>query len=189
MSIHCSPVLHALCSVHTPTLSAGQSSNGSRSSYYHIPPHGPYADGNGTPSHSGRRRRTRPGDPRANGDAASRPCRLSSACGVGNAPSHLSPASLCRYRPPAPRRRDRVPDQQNHEVLEGNHMKIIYDRETDTLTVIFTETPVAESDEDKPGVILDYDAAGNLVSLEILDASQRVTSPSRIEYQVAPMPG
>jgi uncharacterized protein YuzE len=68
-------------------------------------------------------------------------------------------------------------------------MKIIYDRETDTLTVIFTETPVAESDEDKPGVILDYDAAGNLVSLEILDASQRVTSPSRIEYQEAPMPG
>jgi uncharacterized protein YuzE len=68
-------------------------------------------------------------------------------------------------------------------------MKIIYNRETDTLTVIFTETSVAESDEDKPGVILDYDAAGNLVSLEILDASQRVTSPSRIEYQVAPMPG
>jgi uncharacterized protein YuzE len=68
-------------------------------------------------------------------------------------------------------------------------MKIIYDRETDTLTVILTETPVAESDEDKPGVILDYDAAGNLVSLEILDASRRVTSPSRIEYQVAPMPG
>jgi uncharacterized protein YuzE len=68
-------------------------------------------------------------------------------------------------------------------------MKIIYDRETDTLTVIFAETPVAESDEDKPGVILDYDAAGNLVSLEILDASHRVTAPSRIEYQVAPMQG
>ena len=66
-------------------------------------------------------------------------------------------------------------------------MKIIYDRETDTLTVIFAETPVAESDEDKPGVILDYDAAGNLVSLEILDASHRVTFPSRIEYQVAPI--
>ncbi len=66
-------------------------------------------------------------------------------------------------------------------------MKVIYDRETDTLTVIFAETPVAESDEDKPGVILDYDAAGNLVSLEILDASHRVTAPSRMEYQVAPM--
>jgi uncharacterized protein YuzE len=35
-------------------------------------------------------------------------------------------------------------------------MKVIYDRETDTLTIILTETPVAESDEDKPGVILDY---------------------------------
>lgn len=67
-------------------------------------------------------------------------------------------------------------------------MKVIYDRETDTLTVIFTEAPVAESDEDKPGVILDYDAKGNLISLEILDASQRVPFPTRIEYQVAPTP-
>ena len=63
-------------------------------------------------------------------------------------------------------------------------MKVPYDRETDTLTVVFSDKPVAESDEDKPGVILDYDAAGNLVSLEILDASQRVTVPTRIEYQV-----
>lgn len=67
-------------------------------------------------------------------------------------------------------------------------MKVIYDRETDTLTVIFTEAPVTESDEDKPGVILDYDATGNLVSLEIMDASQRVLSPTRIEYQVASTP-
>jgi uncharacterized protein YuzE len=65
-------------------------------------------------------------------------------------------------------------------------MKITYEPQTDTLTVIFTETPVAESDEDKPGVILDYDASGNLVSLEILDASRREMVPTRIEYQVAP---
>jgi len=64
-------------------------------------------------------------------------------------------------------------------------MKVIYDPETDTLTVIFTEASVAESDEDKPGVILDYDSMGNLVSLEILDASRRVAIPTRIEYQVA----
>ncbi len=64
-------------------------------------------------------------------------------------------------------------------------MKVIYDHQTDTLTVILAETPVAESDEDKPGVILDYDASGNLVSLEILDASRRVVLPTRIEYQVS----
>jgi len=66
-------------------------------------------------------------------------------------------------------------------------MKVIYDRETDTLTIIFADTPVAESDEDKPSVILDYDEKGNLVSLEILDASRRVSVPSKIEYQVAPV--
>ncbi len=49
-------------------------------------------------------------------------------------------------------------------------MKVIYDQAADTLTIIFTETPAVESDEDKPGVILDYDDKGNLVSLEILDA-------------------
>jgi uncharacterized protein YuzE len=63
-------------------------------------------------------------------------------------------------------------------------VKVIYDPKTDTLTVIFAETPVTESDEEKPGVILDYDATGNLVSLEILDASRRVAIPTRIEYQV-----
>ena len=65
-------------------------------------------------------------------------------------------------------------------------MKVIYDRETDTLTVIFADTPVAESDEDKPGVILDYDVSGNLVSLEVLDASRRIMMPTQIEYQVVP---
>lgn len=67
-------------------------------------------------------------------------------------------------------------------------MKVTYDNQTDTLTVIFSERPVAESDEGKPGVILDYDASGNLVSLEILDASRREIVPTRIEYQVAPRP-
>lgn len=66
-------------------------------------------------------------------------------------------------------------------------MKVIYDSETDTLTVIFADTAVTESDEDKPGIVLDYDASGNLVSLEILDASQRVGLPTQIEYQVVPV--
>jgi uncharacterized protein YuzE len=68
-------------------------------------------------------------------------------------------------------------------------MKVVYDQVADTLTIIFSETAVAESDEDKPGVILDYDDKGNLVSLEILDASRRVSAPSKIEYQVSPVAG
>ena len=59
-------------------------------------------------------------------------------------------------------------------------MKVRYDESTDTLTVIFRDAPVAESDEDKPGVILDYDAAGNLVSIEVLDASIRVEEPRSV---------
>lgn len=63
-------------------------------------------------------------------------------------------------------------------------MKATYDARTDTLSIIFkADAAVAESDEDKPGVILDYDEDGNLVSLEILDASKRVTEARRIEFE------
>ncbi len=64
-------------------------------------------------------------------------------------------------------------------------MKVAYDRRTDTLSVVLKDdASVAESDEDKPGVILDYDGEGNLVSLEILDASRRVTDTGNIEFQL-----
>lgn len=65
-------------------------------------------------------------------------------------------------------------------------MKVTYDARTDTLSVILRDgVPVAESDEDKPGVILDYDKEGNLVSMEILDASRRVTETRKMEFQMA----
>ncbi|MCU0522374.1 MAG: DUF2283 domain-containing protein [Anaerolineae bacterium] len=65
-------------------------------------------------------------------------------------------------------------------------MKVVYDYETDTLTITLREGVVVDSDEDKPGVILDFDAAGYLLSLEILDASERVGLPTQIQYQVVP---
>ena len=64
-------------------------------------------------------------------------------------------------------------------------MKITYDPEVDILRILFSNTPIEESDEDKPGVILDYDKDGNIVGLEILDASKRMENPRSIEYAVA----
>jgi len=65
-------------------------------------------------------------------------------------------------------------------------MKVQYDSKTDTLSVILKDnTPVHESDEDKPGIILDYDKEGNLISLEVLDASRRVTDTRKVDFQLA----
>ena len=63
-------------------------------------------------------------------------------------------------------------------------MKVTYDSELDVLRVLFSDARIEESDEDKPGVILDYDAAGNVVGLEILNASQRVDNPRAVDYAV-----
>jgi hypothetical protein len=54
------------------------------------------------------------------------------------------------------------------QVLEQD-MRVSCAPKTDTLTVVFRDVPVAESDEDKPGVILDHVGTGNIVSIEALD--------------------
>jgi uncharacterized protein YuzE len=64
-------------------------------------------------------------------------------------------------------------------------MKVIYDKETDTLSIILRPGKVAESDEAQPGLILDYDKAGRLVSLELLDASEQVKAPHSIEFALS----
>ncbi len=64
-------------------------------------------------------------------------------------------------------------------------MKLTYDPETDIVRVLFSNAAIEESDEDKPGVILDYDKDGNVVGLETLDASKRMDNPRSLEYAVA----
>ena len=49
-------------------------------------------------------------------------------------------------------------------------MNIKYDHEVDVLRIIFSNNPIAESDEEKNGLILDYDKDGNVVGMEILQA-------------------
>ena len=63
-------------------------------------------------------------------------------------------------------------------------MKVKYDPEVDVLSFLLSEEPVEESDESKPGVILDFDRSGNVVGLEILDASKRMGNPMSVEYAI-----
>src|SRR5215213_1862336 len=62
------------------------------------------------------------------------------------------------------------------------HLKVTYDADTDILTVVFREGPVTESDEEKPGLILDHDAAGEVLAIEVLDATTRIDVPGRVEF-------
>ena len=64
-------------------------------------------------------------------------------------------------------------------------MIVRYDRAVDVLTIRLREGDVAESDEERPGVILDFDADGRLLALEILDASRYVSGPGSVTLEVA----
>jgi uncharacterized protein YuzE len=63
-------------------------------------------------------------------------------------------------------------------------VKPTYDPEVDVLRGVLSSAKVAESDEDKPGVISDYDEAGNVVGMEVLDASKRVENPRAVDHAV-----
>ncbi len=63
-------------------------------------------------------------------------------------------------------------------------MKVTYDPGVDVLRILLQSGPVEESDESKPGVILDYDKEGNVVGVEILNASRRTDNPRSMEYAI-----
>lgn len=53
-------------------------------------------------------------------------------------------------------------------------MKLNYYSETDSLYIDLSETQSVESREVSEGVVLDYDAEGNLVGIDIDNASRKV---------------
>jgi len=53
-------------------------------------------------------------------------------------------------------------------------MKLNYYPDTDSLYVDLSDQPRAESREISEGVVLDYDSAGNLVGIDIDNASTKV---------------
>ncbi len=52
----------------------------------------------------------------------------------------------------------------------------------DVLGIVFRNVPVAESDEDKPAIILDHDEDGNIVGVQIFDPSKRVEDLHGVLY-------
>lgn len=65
-------------------------------------------------------------------------------------------------------------------------MRVFYDRDTDILKVVLSETPssLARS-EVAPGILANRDEMGNIVALEILNASERIELPEISRQMVA----
>ncbi len=53
-------------------------------------------------------------------------------------------------------------------------MRLRVDRENDALYFRLDETPVFDSEEVQPGVILDFDENGKVVGVEMLNLSTRI---------------
>jgi uncharacterized protein YuzE len=64
-------------------------------------------------------------------------------------------------------------------------MKVKYDKEVDVLYIKLSDSPVKESDEDKPGIVLDYAGDGSIVGIEIMDASKKFPEPEKVELEIA----
>ena len=67
-------------------------------------------------------------------------------------------------------------------------MKVTYDAETDTLTVLLRDGPARTSEEERSGVILDYDDENRLTAIEILDASTGVDGVDTVELHAVSRP-
>ena len=63
-------------------------------------------------------------------------------------------------------------------------MKITYDCETDSMTIILRNERIKESDEVRPRIIADFGYDGGIVRFEILDASKVVSSTKEIQFAI-----
>jgi uncharacterized protein YuzE len=53
-------------------------------------------------------------------------------------------------------------------------MKTRYDSNADALYLGFSDEPIVESEEVRPGIIFDLDSEGRVIGIEILDAAQHM---------------
>ena len=63
-------------------------------------------------------------------------------------------------------------------------MKIEYDRQADAMYIRLKAGVVAESEEVRPGVVLDFDAEGKVLGIEMLDVSLRTDNPRELAMEL-----
>jgi uncharacterized protein YuzE len=57
-------------------------------------------------------------------------------------------------------------------------MRVRVDHGADAVYLSLTDRPIKESEEVADGIVVDYDAEGRIVGVEILDASKRTDDPA-----------
>jgi uncharacterized protein YuzE len=63
-------------------------------------------------------------------------------------------------------------------------MKIEYDQQADAMYIRLSAGSVAESDEVRQGLVLDFDVEGQVLGIEILDVSKRTDNPREIAMEL-----
>ncbi len=63
-------------------------------------------------------------------------------------------------------------------------MKMHYDPSVDMFYIDLSDAEVVNSNEIQDGVVADYDKDGNIVGIEIFDASERIDNPRAVEFRI-----
>ena len=63
-------------------------------------------------------------------------------------------------------------------------MKIEYDPKADAMYIRLLAGEVVESDEVRPGVVLDFDSNGRVLGIEMLDVSLRTDNPRELAMEL-----
>ena len=63
-------------------------------------------------------------------------------------------------------------------------MKIEYDQQADAMYIRLRAGDVAESEEVRPGVVLDFDAQGQVLGIEMLNVSKRTDNPRELAMEL-----
>ncbi len=64
-------------------------------------------------------------------------------------------------------------------------MRVIYNKETDSLVITLRDDRIKDSDEVCPGVIADFGYDGGVVRFEIMQASRVVGNTKEMQFEVS----